>query len=106
MEINDGSVIWTVRRRGGSGNAKTVIDLTMALESWVQGDENTYTIAHEAIKADSVIFLDVPVGTTVSNYVAVNAAQLVAKSQTDGQLVLQALGVMPNVDLSVTLTIL
>lgn len=83
-------------------------NITLDVDNWVQGGDagNTYTISDTDIKANSAIFLDVPVGTTTDNFNNVNAAKLIAQSQSDGQLVLQALGELPSTNLNITLVII
>lgn len=83
-------------------------NITLDVDNWVQGGDagNTYTISDTDIKANSAIFLDAPVGTTTDNFNNVNAAKLIAQSQSDGQLVLQALGELPSTNLNITLVII
>ena len=83
-------------------------NITLDVDNWVQGGDagNTYTISDTDIKANSAIFLDMPVGTTTDNFNNVNAAKLIAQSQSDGQLVLKALGELPSTNLNITLVII
>lgn len=90
----------------GADATATSKDITLLVDSWVQGTTNTYTVTDTAIKSTSAIFLDVPVGTTTDNFNNVNAAKLIAQSQSDGQLVLQALGELPSTNLNITLVII
>lgn len=76
--------------------------LTLTAAAWSSG---AYTITDTDIKATSIITLTLPTGTTAANYKAVAAAQLIDQSQTDGTLVLQALGTVPTVDISIVLII-
>lgn len=108
---NMGNTI-TVNRIAADQNANIQItrskNITLDVDNWVQGGDagNTYTISDTDIKANSAIFLDVPAGTTTDNFNNVNAAKLIAQSQSDGQLVLQALGELPSTNLNITLVII
>ena len=94
--------------QGPKGVSATCKNITLLVDGWQQaeGDGNTYTISDEAIQSNSAVLFDVQVGTTADNYYAVNAAKIVAKTQSDGQIVLQALGELPSTDLLISLVII
>lgn len=65
-----------------------------------------YNISDEDIKENSIILFDAPVGVSAIEYSYLQNAVIVAQHQEDGVLVLYALGVIPPIDVDVSLAIL
>ena len=58
------------------------------------------------IKSTSAVIFDASVGTTSTNYTALQKAKIACASQTNGTIVLQAFGTVPTSDVIVSLMIL
>lgn len=82
---------------------KNTTTITLASTSW---SDSKYTISDSSITADSIIFFDVPVGTTAENFNAIQKAKIVAASQRMETLVLQAMGTVPTIDTEITLVVI
>lgn len=77
--------------------------VTLKAASWISGK---YSINDTDIKATSAVIFDASVGTTSTNYTALQKAKIACSSQTDGTIVLQAFGTVPTSDVIVSLMIL
>ena len=78
-------------------------EVTLAASGW---SNRQYVLSDNDIKAASIILFDAPVGADINEYNVLQNAVIVAASQTNGQLVLQSLGVVPTVDVTASLAIL
>jgi hypothetical protein len=80
-------------------NVPTIINIILPVSGWSSG---TYTYNNGAIKADSIITLAPQTGITAEQYNTMTAAQIISSSQTDGSIVVKALGTVPTIDIPVT----
>ena len=103
MKAGDGSTPYNSLPFLGGGGQPITKQITLFAASW---SSRQYVINDSDIKATSIILFDAPVGTDLTDYSMLQGAVIVAASQTDGQLVLQALGIVPTSDLDVALAIL
>lgn len=76
--------------------------VTIAASAW---QNSQYTVANDNITADSVVLMDAAVGISSTAFLALANAAIFCASQTDGQLVLQAAGTVPTVDVTIVLAI-
>lgn len=87
----------------GGGSDFIQKEVTLAASGW---SNRQYVLNDNDIKAASIILFDAPVGADINEYNVLQNAVIVAASQTNGQLVLQSLGVVPTVDVTASLAIL
>lgn len=78
-------------------------EITLTASGW---NNRQYVINDSDITATSIILFDAPVGASLEDYNVLQNAIIVAASQTNGQLVLQSLGIVPAVDVTASLAIM
>lgn len=78
-------------------------EITLTASGW---NNRQYVINDSDITATSIILFDAPIGADINEYNILQNAIIVAASQTNGQLVLQSLGVVPTVDVTASLAIM
>lgn len=78
-------------------------EITLTASGW---NNRQYVINDSDITATSIILFDAPIGASLEDYNVLQNAIIVAASQTNGQLVLQSLGIVPAVDVSASLAIM
>ena len=104
MKAGDGSTPYnSLPFLGGGGGQPIAKQITLLASGW---NNRQHVINDSDITATSIILFDAPVGTDITDYSMLQGAVIVAASQTNGQLVLQALGIVPTADLAVSLAIL
>jgi len=86
----------------GIDNQPHVINTTLRSASWSNGD---YTLSDTNISANDVITIMPAMGITTEQYVALSSAQIIGNSQGVGYIGLRALGMVPKIDIPITLTI-
>lgn len=84
-------------------NSFIVKQISLLADGW---KNKQYIIDDSDIKRGSIILFDAPVGVSESDYKALQAAVIVASTQNDGQLTLEALGTVPKVDLTADIAII
>lgn len=78
------------------------IQTTLSAASW---NNATYTINDSNIYSDSTIILSASNSITVNAYDAMCKAKVILSSQTNGTVILKALGDVPTIDIPVTITV-
>lgn len=78
-------------------------EITLTASGW---NNRQYVINDSDITVTSIILFDAPVGASLEDYNVLQNAIIVAASQTNGQLVLQSLGIVPAVDVTASLAIM
>lgn len=102
MKVGNGNTAYNALPFFGGGEPITK-DLTLLAANWSNAQ---YTINDSDITATSIILFDAPIGVSLAEYNVLQNAVIVAASQSDGVLVLQALGIVPAIDVDVSLAIL
>lgn len=80
----------------------TTASVTIAASAW---QNSQYTVSNDNITADSLVLMDAAVGISSTAFLALANAAIFCASQADGQLVLQAAGTVPTVDVTIVLAI-
>lgn len=83
-------------------NTVSIINYTIRADSW---NEDLYTISNSGIKTNSSLYISVPEDITQEQYDALASANLTSSDQTNGSLILRALGDIPTIDIPIILTI-
>lgn len=82
----------------------TKIHKTLAFNKW--GIEKKQKIEDKSIKADSVVFIALPVNTSDEIAIAFDDAALVPCAQVDGSITLEITGTVPTKDFDVDICVL
>lgn len=90
------------RANAGASSIPTDYSVTLSAASW---ESNLYTISQAAITANNAVLLTPPAGVTAEQLDAIQAANLQRNSQANGQIVVQAYGSVPTIDVPIVLTI-
>lgn len=80
----------------------TTASVTIAASAW---QDSQYTVTNDNIKTDSLVMLDAATGITKDEFLAIANAAIFCVSQSDGQIILQAAGTVPTVDINIALAI-
>ena len=84
-------------------NAPITKTITLYANKW---NNRYYNLNDTDITANSLILFDAPIGVNVLEYSYLQNAIIVCQFQGEGQLVLYSMGVVPTVDLDVSLAIM
>lgn len=82
--------------------ANEVIDVVLVNGNWSSG---LYTITNAKIKSDSIITLTYPYTITDEQYEALADAEIRSANQTDGSIVIRALGDVPSISIPIQMII-
>jgi hypothetical protein len=83
-------------------NTVSIINYTIRADSW---NEDIYTISNSGIKTNSSLYISAPEDITQEQYDALASANLTSSDQTNGSLILRALGDIPTIDIPIIVTI-
>lgn len=79
------------------------LNITLLANSW---NDKKYTISNEQIKLEQIIILGVNSNITLNAYNELGDAKIISFSQSNGILILKALGDIPTNDIDITLTLI
>lgn len=90
------------RANAGASSIPTDYSVTLTAANWTS---SRYTISQAAITANNAVLLTPPAGVTAAQLNAIQAANIQRYSQANGQIVVQAYGTVPAIDVPLVLTI-
>lgn len=90
------------RANAGASSIPTDYSATLVAANWASA---RYTISHAAITANNAVLLTPPAGITAEQLNAIQSANIQRYSQANGQIVVQAYGTVPSIDVPLVLTI-
>lgn len=90
------------RANAGASSIPTDYSATLVAANWASA---RYTISQAAITANNAVLLTPPAGITAAQLNAIQSANIQRYSQANGQIVVQAYGTVPSIDVPLVLTI-
>ena len=87
--------------KGDPATAK-IIETTLLSTGW---NENQYALTSDLIKENNYISISFGKNISLEQYNCLAKAKIICITQTNGQIILKSLGVVPNIDIPITMVI-
>lgn len=90
--------------KGDKGDPATakIIETTLLSTGW---NEKQYTLTSDLIKENNYISISLGKNISLEQYDSLAKAKIICIAQSDGQIILKSLGIVPNIDISIIIVI-
>ena len=87
--------------RAGGASEQTI---TLSASSWNESNQQTITV--EGATDNSTVLLGIPTGITQTQYTSLISASIIVASTSGSSITLQAYGVVPSIDVPVSIVVM
>ena len=89
---------------GQAGSGASEHTITLAASSWNENNQQTITV--EGATDNSTVLLGIPTGITQTQYTSLTSADIIVASTSGSSIILQAYGVVPSIDVPVSIVVM